>query len=267
MSLIKASRIQVASAYDFQTKKFCTWISQLQLHKVQRRWIDGEIQLQGGLFDEILMLDPVIWKLFAELASYLQDCVVFGEEAPMMPNAYFVGGNLISLASIPITLTPVLLVMMAQKFRHYSNFWEVYPTMPACLSLKTWKYVRLANNLVDAATAKIKFQEGCHPLLKSGNFWKKPRIKGRSGGWCFQSCCCKSFLTIHRRCYVCLLMKILGSRLQAKSSVVTNENCEIYKMSIIASFLNFAKNCPLFELTNECQFAKKNCKIVMKQSW
>lgn len=129
------------------------------------------------------------------------------------------------LASIPITLTPVLLVMMAQKFRHYSNFWEVYPKMPACPSLKTWKYVRLANNLVDAATAKIKFQEGCHPLLKSGNFWKKPRIKGRSGGWCFQSyCCCKTFLTIHRRCYVCLLMKILGSRLQAKSSVVTNGN-------------------------------------------
>ena len=133
------------------------------------------------------------------------------------------------LASIPITLTPVLLVMMAQKFRHYSNFWEVYPKMPACPSLKTWKYVRLANNLVDAATAKIKFQEGCHPLLKSGNFWKKPRIKGRSGGWCFQSCCCcKTFLTIHRRCYVCLLMKILGSRLQGKSNVVTNENCEIY---------------------------------------
>ena len=138
---------------------------------------------------------------------------------------YFVGGNLISPASIPITLTPVLLVMMAQKFRHYSNFWKVYPKMPACPSLKTWKYVRLANNLVDAATAKIKFQEGCHPLLKSGNFWKKPRIKGRSGGWCFQSCyCCKTFLTIHRRCYVCLLMKILGSRLQAKSSVVTNGN-------------------------------------------
>ena len=28
-------------------------------------------------------------------------------------------------------------------------------------------------------------------------------------------------------------------------------------MSIIASFLKFAKNCPLFELTNVCQFAKK----------
>ena len=96
--------------------------------------------------------------------------------------------------------------------------------LPVVKNLKV-KYVRLANNLVDAATAKIKFQEGCHPLLKSGNFWKKPRIKGRSGGWCFQSyCCCKTFLTIHRRCYVCLLMKILGSRLQAKSSVVTNGN-------------------------------------------
>ena len=232
MSLIKASRIQVASPYDFQTRKFCTWISQLQLHKVQGRWIDGEIQLQGGLFDEILMLDPVIWKLFVELASYLQDCVVFGEEAPMMPNAYFVGGNLISLACInPNHIDASATGDDGTKVPSLFKLLEGLPKdarLPVVKNLKV-KYVRLANNLVDAATAKIKFQEGCHPLLKSGNFWKKPRIKGRSGGWCFQSyCCCKTFLTIHRRCYVCLLMKILGSRLQARRRVVTNGNCEIY---------------------------------------
>ena len=196
------------------------------------------VQLQGGAslmrfwfwiqwFENFLQNLQAIYKIVLYLEKKLQWCQMHILLAAIWSAL---------LASIPITLTPVLLVMMAQKFRHYSNFWEVYPTMPACPSLKTWKYVRLANNLVDAATAKIKFQEGCHPLLKSGNFWKKPRIKGRSGGWCFQSCCCKSFLTIHRRCYVCLLMKILGSRLQAKSSVVTNENCE-NKLPIIASFL------------------------------